>query len=253
MGDEQYFLKVEQELKDEKIDKALWVKASVLGSDDQDIRKQYIILRVEELKKEAREEKKAGFINLISKILTWAFGALIVFYSVMFAYITYDDYQSETIAFDGLSCWRFPNDVDFENNDWLNSPYMSEDGLKEAGGTKSYFMLRGKRRLASSDTLSKYRIIQRADTKTFIYAKESFNGVFCRRDTTCFVTGNSVPINDRTETLYEIESYQDRGAEILLTKTYYWIDRERTTVTRNYCKIISPDELKSESGLYDSS
>ena len=50
MGDEQYYLIVEEELKDGKIDEALWAKASALGKgDDLEARLQYIKLRVEAL------------------------------------------------------------------------------------------------------------------------------------------------------------------------------------------------------------
>ena len=54
MGDEQYYLIVEEELKDEKIDKALWAKASALGKGDEQVtRSRYIQMRVEILKEEA--------------------------------------------------------------------------------------------------------------------------------------------------------------------------------------------------------
>jgi len=64
MGDEQYYLIVEQELKDEKIDKALWAKASALAKgNDVETRLQYTQLRLEALEDEASRIQKTEHVK----------------------------------------------------------------------------------------------------------------------------------------------------------------------------------------------
>lgn len=113
MGDEQYYLIVEEELKDEKVDKALWAKASVLGKgDDLQARVQYIQLRVDALKHEAAEKYKAKKIvqakaqtKKYSIIAGKIMGGIAVVVLLGFAYVRYQDYMNEPIDYMAMECY----------------------------------------------------------------------------------------------------------------------------------------------------
>ena len=99
MGDEQYYLIVEQELKDDKIDKALWAKASALcQGDEQKTRYQYIQLRVEDLKQEASQrqseatKEKAKKWSILSAKVIGGIAAVSIF--IVLCILSYERYQS---------------------------------------------------------------------------------------------------------------------------------------------------------------
>jgi hypothetical protein len=254
MGDEQYFLKVEQELKDEKIDKALWAKSSVLGSDDQDIRKQYVLLRVEALKKETRHgvisDATKSALSIGKKVLI---GGIIIG-SVSLAIVAYLNYMNRAIVLDGLSCWNFPENVDFESNGWLNSPYMSEDGLKEAGGRKNYYSLRGKRRLSGNEMIgSGNHYTEICPELDFLscYGRDSNRS--SEQDRIVFSREYRLPINNPSTATFTLLKYNGRGADIRMAYVNKYNNDTRISWRVNYCKILTPDELKTEMSLDASS
>ena len=255
MGDEQYFLKVEQELKDEKIDKALWAKASALGSDDQDIRKQYVLLRVEALKKETRHgvisDATKSALSIGKKVLI---GGIIIG-SITLGIVAYLNYMNREIVLDGLSCWNFPEKADYENNVWLNSDYASDDLLKSYGGRKSYYSLRGSRRLSGNEMIGSgnhyTKICQDLDSR-ICFTRQSF--LSSEQDRIVFNYEIRYPVINANYGTYTLLKHNKKGADIRMIKNSVYENKNtKNRVIVNYCKILTPDELKTEMSLDASS
>ena len=135
MGDEQYYLIVEEELKDGKIDKALWAKASALGkADDLEARLQYIKSRVEALKGEAAGKQKIENVKKIKaqtkkysiiagKIVGGLVAVSIIIVVCILSYQRYQSYLDEKLRYE-LICSN-------ENNEAIYRSIIPRRNIKE--------------------------------------------------------------------------------------------------------------------------
>ena len=78
MADEEFYLQVENELKEGTKDEALWSKAKHLAKDDEkETEIQYTKLRVTQLKVEYAKDKSVGAVAWVianwKKVLLWGF------------------------------------------------------------------------------------------------------------------------------------------------------------------------------------
>jgi len=72
MEDEEFYLQVENELKESFKDEALWSKAKYLAKDDEKETKiQYTKLRVTQLKKESAKDSMKPFVKTFMKGFAW--------------------------------------------------------------------------------------------------------------------------------------------------------------------------------------
>ena len=83
MADEEFYLQVENELKEGTKDEALWSKAKIVAEENKtEPQLEYTKMRVEQLKKEARKDQVAtGVARIISwwpKLKPWVIGYLIL-------------------------------------------------------------------------------------------------------------------------------------------------------------------------------
>jgi len=69
MADEEFYLQVENELKESFKDEALWSKAKIVAGENRtEPQVEYTKLRVEQIKKEARKDQVA---TGVARIMTW--------------------------------------------------------------------------------------------------------------------------------------------------------------------------------------
>lgn len=110
MSDENYYLTVEKELEEKNIDNALWSKATALSKGNEDrIRSEYIILRVQVLKNEALEFERKKQIKFSKKVLGFIAGIAFLYFLIL----QYNEYMRELVRYEGLVCLTYLEEQEY--------------------------------------------------------------------------------------------------------------------------------------------